>query len=423
MLKTNIPFKNLSKIHWLNLVLFSISIFYSLLIFSEVYFHNTYMFLGGDFLSFWASGYLANTQGYSSAYDLNQLSKIVYIYTPKPAYVTNYDFIARPTIFLPFFLLPFQILALIPLNPSFIFWSLLNLGGYIIYLKRFSSQLNINLGNKEILMFLLFFPAFKSFYWGQIGIFLLIAIGEFFLSIRDGKFYHAGVWLSLLMIKPQVLFLIIVYLLFNKQLKCLISFTLSTLSYLFISLVIAGFLGMKAWLNILYLVSTTNIRTIGVLGMQNWKMIGLKINSLFSTNIGYLITIIGILITIVIVIKILINNSKTYNDAYKYLAVFAATGLISPHFHIHSSIILVPFFLLLQKHDKSMRLILIAWIILPAINEFIINIFNLMIKYQILFPYLSNIQNILTTGGICFILSFITLILCNNKNFELNNYN
>ena len=137
MQRKRIPFQGLGAREWLNLALAAIVVYYLAKPAMEVYFGNTYVFLGGDFLSFWSAGWLANQHGFAAAYDPSQLAEIQYSYTPKPANVEQYQFIPVFTFFLPIFLLPFQLLAMIPITPAFILWTVLNLLGSILYLFFF----------------------------------------------------------------------------------------------------------------------------------------------------------------------------------------------------------------------------------------------------------------------------------------------
>ena len=402
------PFSNLTKKEWLNLGLLAILIYYVIKIIFEIYTKNTFMVFGGDFLSFWSAGYLANKYGYKAVYDLNQISSIEYLYIPKPLNVDNYQFIGLPTIFLPIFLTPFQLLAIFPLPISFIVWCIINFFGYILYLYWFSYRLNLKINKKIILIFLLFFPFYISFYWGQIGLFLLIPIGEFYISFINNKFYKAGFWLSILLIKPQVLFLIILYLLWQKKWKCIISFSLSSSIIIIISLFLSGLSGIILWLKLLIKVSSTNIRSIGAMGMLNWRMVGLTINQLFNTSIGNWVVIIGILFTIILLIFILLPYNSDITNPNIYIAIFAATGLISPHFHIHSAIILAPFLLITYSKNPN---IVYYWIFYPALFDFITNLYLISIKY---IPSIINPQTQpgFIIGGITFILSIYTLYIC-----------
>jgi len=401
------PFAHLTKEEWQNLGITAIVIFYLLKILAEIFFNNTFMILGGDFLSFWSAGYVANTQGYEAAYDITEIGKIQYQYIPKPLNISNYQYIPLPTIFLPYFLLPFQVLARISLVPAFILWSLLNLLGYIGFLKWFCAKLNIHYDNRIKLLSVLFFPTFQSLYWGQIGLLLLIPIGEFFRSLICGKPYRAGAWLSLLLIKPQVLILIIPFFIITKQWKTVLGFILTSILIIITSFLLAGKDGMLSWLQLLNKVSSNQITSIGAKGMLNWKSLGLNVNDIFSTSIGNWIIFSGSLITILLLFIFLKKNYDRFS-ARTYLAIFSSTAVVSPHFHIHSAIIFIPFIIHLISNNRKFIKLLYSWVFVPPVILLIIDIIHLVIPLS-QNPSAYYLVNFLI-GVTCFILTFFTFL-------------
>lgn len=413
MQSRHIPFSNLSSREWQNLGILAVVVFYILRIITEILYNNTFMILGGDFLSFWSAGFLANTQGYSSAYDLSQIGKIQLLYIPKPANAISYTFIPLPMIFLPFFLTPFQILAYIPIYVSFVLWTGLNLFGYIAYLYWFSKSLNTRLSLRTLLLLILFFPTYQSLFWGQIGIFLLIPIGEFYRSILLNKPFKAGIWLSFLLIKPQILVLIIPYLLITRQFKTIFGFTIFSLVIIIVSWLLVGKSGMLAWLSLLRDVSANKVTSIGALGMLNWRMVDLNIEEIFHTSIGSGISTLGILGTIIALYYIL-RHIPEMSDSRRYLAIFSATGLVSPHFHIHSAIIQVPLLVASNESQKNQNNLIIIWTFYPALIIFLSDL--LVLGYKTLGAINMPIPIGLFHGLTAFILSIITLYNCVETN-------
>lgn len=410
MLSFKMPFINRTKEEWQNLGITAILAYYILRILAEVFFHNTFMVLGGDFLSFWSAGYLANTANYSAAYNLQNIGNVEFQFIPKPPDITNYHFIPLPTIFLPIFLLPFQALALIPLLPSFIIWSSINFFGYIGYLVWFCKKLEINFSRRTILLMLLFWPTYLSLLWGQIGLFLLIPIGEFYRALISKKPFLAGAWLSLLLIKPQVLLLIVPFMLIFRQLKALTGFIIPALILIALSFWIAGWQGMSSWLQLLHTVSTNGVTSIGAKGMLNWRMLGLNLNDITHSTIGNWITIFGTIITLILLI-IIIKSRNNFYDARTHLAIFSATALVSPHFHIHSAILITPFLLMLFEGKNKFRKIIELWVFIPPIVLMIVSIILLLFKiYNPIFIRSFGIEGA-SIGLSSFSLMFFTFII------------
>lgn len=87
-----LPFQGLTKAEWINLALLAVAVYYLAKTAMEILFQNTYMFLGGDFLSFWSTGWLANQRGLLAAYDPEQVAQVQFQYIPKPHDISSYQF-------------------------------------------------------------------------------------------------------------------------------------------------------------------------------------------------------------------------------------------------------------------------------------------------------------------------------------------
>ncbi|RME13464.1 MAG: DUF2029 domain-containing protein, partial [Bacteroidetes bacterium] len=368
----------------------------------------TYMFLGEDFLSFWSAGWLANQRGYLAAYDPNQLAEIQYLYIPKPEDISNYRFFPVITFFLPVFLTIFQVLANIPLTPAFILWSLISFWGYVGYFIFICRAFGVQPKRRFILLSCLFYPFFFSMFWGQIGLILIVAVGEFFRAFYNGQPWRAGFWLGILMIKPQVLVLLPFLLLLQRQWKILVSFLLTAIALGLISLKLITLEGFRTLLALSDELAN-GYPTIGAIGMLNWRMIGENLSLLGYPMIGWRITWMGVLLTLAFIVYQLANlKINSENSALVFLMIFAATGLVSWHYHIHSAVILMPFFIILMAKGKLSETGIVLWIILPAIILFLTDIFSLVLNLLGMEFYINYPQ---FAQGVCGLLLSIWTVL------------
>jgi len=378
--RKRIPFQGLGAREWLNLALAAIVVYYLAKPAMEVYFGNTYVFLGGDFLSFWSAGWLANQHGFAAAYDPSQLAEIQNRYIPKPANVEQYQLIPVFTFFLPIFLFPFQLLALMPITPAFILWTMLNLFGSILYLVFFLRSVSWNLLLRTLLLMILFWPFYQSLFWGQIGIILLVASGEFLRAFMHSKFWRAGLWLGILLIKPQTLLLILPFLLLQKQWRVLLGFGLVAAFVCLVSLGLLGIEGLGAYLR-LYNNAINRFATVAPNGMLNWRMIGENLSSLGFSRLGWGIAWTGMVVTVLLTFKQFYRLQIRAEEAPQaFLAIFAATALVSWHFHIHSAIIFLPCLLYLLVQNKLSEWVILSWIFLPGLIMFFTDVLLLGLK-------------------------------------------
>jgi hypothetical protein len=378
--RKRIPFQGLGAREWLNLALAAIVVYYLAKPAMEIYFNNTFMFLGQDFLSFWSAGWLANQRGLAAAYEPSQLAEVQYRYIPKPANVEQYQFIPVFTFFLPIFLLPFQLLAMIPITPAFILWTVLNLLGSILYLFFFSRSVSYHLPLRTLLLLILFWPFYQSLFWGQIGLISLVASGEFLRSYLLARYWRAGLWLGILLIKPQTLLLILPFLLLQKQWRVLLGFGLVAAFVCLVSLGLLGIEGLGAYLR-LYNNAINRFATVAPNGMLNWRMIGENLSSLGFSRLGWGIAWTGMVVTVLLTFKQFYRLQIRAEEAPQaFLAIFAATALVSWHFHIYSAIVLLPFILNLLIKNKLPDWVLLIWIFLPGLIVFLTDMILLGLK-------------------------------------------
>ncbi|MCJ7722726.1 MAG: hypothetical protein MUP03_01190, partial [Anaerolineales bacterium] len=138
--KPKYPFQNLGREGWLKLGLAAIFAFYAVQIGMALFQHNLFVSLGADYRSFWSVGQIANTKGYSDIYNLELQAQIQEPLVPKSEDPAR-TFTLFPTVFFPVFIIPFQILAPLGVEPGFWIWTVLNMAGLILYLYFFTRDM------------------------------------------------------------------------------------------------------------------------------------------------------------------------------------------------------------------------------------------------------------------------------------------
>jgi hypothetical protein len=92
--------------------------------------------LGADYRAFWSAGYIANHWNYAEIYSLERLIEVQQHLT----YSETSPFlpvVPMPAPYLPVFLVPFQVMAFLPIIVSFWLWQVINWGGIIMYLYKY----------------------------------------------------------------------------------------------------------------------------------------------------------------------------------------------------------------------------------------------------------------------------------------------
>lgn len=399
------PFQNISAIGWQKLILLPILTFYIITI-------GLYLFnpdrvsmcenIGVDFCAFWSAGRIINDHSLADVYDLKYLQKYQEKIYPK---WENEPYEIFTVMYPPVFVFPLKYLSLINLPYSFVLWTILNLIGFILYLRYFARKTTGHFPPIRItLMFLLSFPVFRNFFMGQVNLWLMICAGEFIRAFLDKKPLKAGVWLGGWLLKPQLLFLILPYLIIRKKYKSLAGFAMSAAVIGLASLGLVGVAGIQNLKEILF-GSAAGATASFPFVMMNWRMLGSNINYFFATNLGWIIIIFGTLITTIIALIVFGRRTETNKtqQVIALLGVLAATCATTWHAHIHMALILIPPMLYLLMQDRFNHTLFSVWSFAPTFLIAFMFIVTMNLELDALFlPFVE--------GAIGFSLNLILLI-------------
>lgn len=407
--KINFPFQNMTQKGWQNLALASVLIFYLLQLGFDLVSRNMCGNLAIDYCAFWSAGKIINQSGYVDVYNLDllaQFQKNIY-----PQWNNqSIPFSVTPIPYLPVFVMPFQLLSLLSLESSFWIWTLLNLLGFILYIRFFTREMTgISLPVRLVLLVMLSLPVFLNLFKGQVNIFLGICAGEFMRATLSKRPFQAGLWLGGWLLKPQLLILILPVLLIQRSIKALTGFIVSAMAAIIISFGLINIKGFIILVN-LYLGYAKGMPTNGPEIMMNWRMLGLHITSFTSPTIGWTIAIIGSILTVCVALFISRKpfTSDPTKSAIVLLGIFAATGAVAWHAHLSMSIILILPMIYLYIQKLFPEKLLILWVFMPTMIMFLIYILAALIQAKILPIRMAEMLNLLS-GLIGLILNLIIL--------------
>ncbi|MGA9398122.1 MAG: glycosyltransferase family 87 protein, partial [Anaerolineaceae bacterium] len=278
------------------------------------------------------------------------------------------SFHSVPYVYLPVFVLPFQLFALINLQTGYWIWTLVNLVGFSLYLRFFSRKMNGQpLPLRLLFLLLLSLPIFQNLFLGQINIFLGICAGEFLRSYHSNRPFRAGLWLGGWLIKPQLLILIAPFLLASRSWKALAGLLSATLALLAISYGMAGMTGLQGWWEILTGSAHGGAASNAEI-MMNWRMLDLNLTNFVTPLYGRIVLIVGSAITAVAALYLAMRfkPGDTTRSMIIFLGLFAATCMLAWHAHFSMSIILIPPLLLLTLQKRLPNKLLLLWVFLPT---------------------------------------------------------
>ena len=356
----NLPRLNFSFVNWKFVVTVALVIFYIGLFARTISSGGLNSIIGDDFVGYWSVGKIANEQGYSKIYDLPALRQVQQGELIRLGYLggngaTEYSPV--PVAYLPVFILPLQVFARLPLQSSYWLWNGLNLLALIGYLAFFLHQAGSAEGtsynNLRLLILSVFsYATISNLFSGQINVLLVISMGEVLRAALRGKPFLSGLWLGVLLIKPQLLILLIPFFIVCKEWKVLRGFILSSAGILLGSWLLSGPLGLRALVELL-LGYTAGLPTNEPIIMANWRMLGLVINQAFNTNIGWLLVLIGSLLTLIWAFRLMRLRPPFGSPTWvtTLLGLSAASLALSWHTHFYMTMVLIPLLLfVVQKH-------------------------------------------------------------------------
>jgi len=383
--KFAIPFKNMSSKGWQNLALVAVLTFYIILIgffFINIDIINICEDYAEDYCAFWSAGKLINQHGFAAIYDLDLLTQFQLEVYPQ---ANNASFEPFAIMYLPVFMIPFQILSNIHLPYSFLLWTLINMLGLVFYLRFFTKQVSgHSLSFRLILLITLSMPVFVNLLLGQVNIWLSICAGEFIRAALSEKPYRAGLWLGGWLLKPQLLILIIPFLLIQRSIKILSGFALSAITVLGISYGMIHVEGFRSLINILFEASGGGVASSPQV-MMNWRMLGWHISSVTSQTIGWIVIGLGTLATMGAALyafrrKLMANSNRS---VIAFLGIFAATCAVTWHAHLPMSIILIPPMIFLMANNSINKWLISIWVFMPIMVTFILYILIPLVKLDI----------------------------------------
>lgn len=388
--ENNKIFSNYSFENWKNLSLFAVFFIYLILFGSWVWKGSFTVSYGWDYLAFWSVGKIADERGFSEIYDLDNLRwyQLREVKTLGLFSGTNDSaYLPIPAPLLSLFVVPFKFLSKLEPRSSYWIWTLINLmvliGYMVTFLRKINPQLKTAASNRRVLIpVLLSFTVFNNIVNGQVEVFTLVCAGEFIRNSLNKKPFLSGVWLGGLLLKPQLLILIIPYLLILRYWKVVLGFITSSGIIFLSSLFLSGVNGMKEMIT-LWTRYSTGIASNNPEFMINWRMVGVTLTKYLNLSCGWIIAGSGMILTLVF-LYFLIKHNPPYGSPQWILSVmgvFSATLALTWHSHYYLVMVLIPFFIFALAYELLPQKLIFFWTVVTPFVMFGIMIFSLFLLF------------------------------------------
>ncbi len=395
MTKFRLPFRHLTGRQWENLGLVALTEYYLIWFIVPILQRLFFVSLASDYLALWSAGWIANHLGYAKVYDLQTLIEVQRPLVPNPA-PNALTFSPVPAPYIPVFLLPFQLLALLPPQASYWAWTLLNALALVLWLRGYARRVSDSPERRILILLLLTFPVFNNFFWGQLNIWLTICVGEFFWHWRERRPWRAGAWLAGLLLKPQLLILLIPALLLQRSWKVIFSFSLTSAVIGLASLALWGREGLLAFLSLSrsWGSETPNLAVINQANMMNWRMVGYHLATFFGDSWERAVTWGGTLFTAVLALWPWRKPSSITNRMA--LSLMAGTLLATWHSHYHMAMVLLPLLLIALQRRSIPPGGARWWLFLPPLVQAFTLVLSIILHDAAWLPYGRQYSSFLT---------------------------
>jgi len=304
-----------------------------------------------------------------------------------------------PVPYLPIFIVPFQLFALLEVVPGFWIWTVLNLIGTVAYLIFFARKTGRGkpLQKRNLLLALLSLPVFLNLFQGQVNLWLMVCAGEFLRAMLNDKPFQAGLWLSGLLLKPQILILILPALLFKRFFQTIYGFTLSAAGLGLVSFLMGGWTALRNLIQLLVGYSG-GLPSNYPEAMMNWRMVAFNFNALTRSAIGWWFAIPCLLVTFVVTLYLWKFSFRPTRTQFPIiiLAIFAGTFAVTWHSHFSMSMIAIPFLLYLLSENILPEKLFSLWFFAPPAIMVFTYLAAPLVKVGLLPSGLYPIINLLT---------------------------
>ncbi len=254
-------------------------------------------------------------------------------------------FYVVPAPYPPPFTLAFVPSTWLPPVPGYLVWTLFHALVLAVYQLRLARAFGVSKPGWLIAAVVLSFPAFINLIMGQISVWLVVFFGEAVIAFDRHQRFRTGVWLGLLVCKPQVLVLFLPALVLARQWRVLLGMVALVVVLIVPTLVFAGDWVAGFTEGILSAAgSTGTVMNIFPSSMTNWRAFGVNAARLYPSSVVWGFALTAMIATGIagLSCSIGLRTTDRHRTAVAWLGLAAATCAFTWHAHVHQLLLLVP---------------------------------------------------------------------------------
>jgi hypothetical protein len=177
---------------------------------------------------------------------------------------------------------------------------------------------------------------------GQPTVLLAVAVSEMFVSFKARRDMRAGMWLSVLLLKPQYAVLFGLFILWQRRWYAVAGAAIGALALVTLGLVTGGLGSLLRYPAVLADIGDLHNEIAGPLLMMNWRAIVLAIRPGIGEQIG--LAIVWTLSLLTMLASLLLWRGRWDPDSHEFNVRFCALSVAaligSYHSHLHGAALL-----------------------------------------------------------------------------------
>ena len=247
------------------------------------------------------------------------------------------DYLLRPFFYPAALALIFVPFAVLPLSFAYFSWTFLNI---LILIYAYKNILQEVVSKKiytkifSVLLLISYSPIIFTLVAGQMSFFLALSVVMARRAYLDNQKIRTGLWLCLLLIKPQYILVPLLFFIFRKELVVLKSFLAGASLVTILSIAIVGFGGIRQYISLLTkIVGWRNAYTINseyMYTLRGFIQLLLKTKDFHSIQIYWIAGVVVVLGLLLFIWKQKLRNKTALFDL-QWSSVIIGTILISPY--------------------------------------------------------------------------------------------
>jgi hypothetical protein len=186
-------------------------------------------------------------------------------------------------------------------------------------------------------------PVAWGLFMGQPTVLLAVAVSEMFISFRARRDFRAGLWLSVLLLKPQYALLFGLFILWKRRWHAVGGATLGGVAFVILGALTAGVTSFARFAGALADMSDLHGGVAGATLMMNWRAIVLAVRPGIGEGLG--LALVWSLSVLTMLVALLVWRGKWEPEAPSFAPRFCALTLGalvgSYHSHPHGAALLI----------------------------------------------------------------------------------